>query len=260
MHDVGSYRVGPVGWIKLNRPEVLNAINPAVFAAFADHLAAFVEDAEVRVIAVCGSGHAFSTGADISSLSDGSAAGQQRMMEMGHAMMASVEAAPKPVIAAVHGMAAGGGFELSLACDFVIAERGARFALTEIRFGFVPGGGGTQRLPRRVSRADALYLLCSGEFISAERAAELGLVFRLVEVGGLESAVSELATEFAQRSPSAVGAAKALVTRALSSPLEEGLRAEIEENIQLLQSPETRRAMAAFLDRRRGSSRPERST
>lgn len=259
MDVVLSHREGPVGWIKLNRPEVLNAINPAVFSAFADHLAAFVEAPEVRVIAICGSGHAFSTGADISALSDGSAATQRRMMQLGHAMMASVEAAPKPVIAAVHGMAAGGGFELSLACDFVIAERGARFALTEIRFGFLPGGGGTQRLPRRVSRADALHIVCSGEFISAERAAELGIVFRLVEEGGLKGAVAELAAQFAQRSPSAVRAAKALVVRALSSPLEEGLRAEIDENINLLQSPETLQAMTAFLARRR-SSKPERTT
>jgi enoyl-CoA hydratase len=251
MGVVETHRDGVVGWITFNRPEVLNAINGEVFAGFARGIADFVADREVRVIAITGAGRAFSSGADIDALAEATVDGQRRIMESGHAMMASVEAAPKPVIAAVTGIAAGGGFELALACDFVFAERQARFGLTEIRYGFLPGGGGTQRLPRRASWADAMHLVCTGELITADQAAGAGLVFRLVEDGGMLAAIRDFADSLARQSAEAIAAAKALLRRAMQEPLAAGLQAEIAANLRLMQSPAAVAAMSAFRNRKR---------
>jgi enoyl-CoA hydratase len=251
MSVVETHRESSVGWIIFNRPDVLNAMNEEVLDRFDSSIKRFVSDTDVRVIAISGTGRAFSTGADMDFLASANAEGHRKIMEAAHAMTASVEAAPKPVIAAVNGIAAGGGLELSLACDFVFAERRAQFGLTEIRYGFLPGGGGTQRLPRRVSWANAMHLLCSGEIISAERAAEIGLVFRLVENGQLQSAVHEFAGGFVNRSGEAIAAAKALMRRAVDEPLAAGLKAETSANLDLLKSESVGAAMAKFVRRRR---------
>lgn len=251
MDVVESHKVGPVGWITFNRPDVLNAINEAVLVAFVLALQTHIADGSVRVIAITGTGRAFTTGADIEFLAGADEGGHRKIMEGAHAMMAAIEAAPKPIIAAVNGIAAGGGLEICLACDFVFAERRAQFGLTEIRYGFLPGGGGTQRLPRRVSWSDAMHLLCTGEIVSAERAVELGIVFRLVEDGGIHAAVRDFAAQFEKRSPEAIAAAKELMRVAVSEPLEAGLQSEIAANLRLLESPTVSTATAAFLARRR---------
>jgi enoyl-CoA hydratase/carnithine racemase len=253
MGVVETYRDGVVGWITFNRPDVLNAINEEVFAGFARSIAELLADPQVRVGAITGAGRAFSSGADIEALAEATVDGQRHIMECGHAMMASVEAAPKPVIAAVTGIAAGGGFELALACDFVFAERRARFGLTEIRYGFLPGGGGTQRLPRRTSWADAMHLICSGDLITADQATGIGLVFRLIEDGDMHAAVQTFASTLERQSAEAVAAAKALMRRATQEPLAAGLQAEIAANLELMQSPATVAAMAAFRSRKRSS-------
>lgn len=251
MAVVESHREASVGWIVFNRPDVLNAINRQVMDVFASCMRDFVEDKDVRAIAITGTGRAFSTGADIGSLVGSDLDGRRRMMAAAHAMMASIETAPKPVIAAVNGLAAGGGFEIALACDFIFAEQRAQFGLTEIRYGFLPGGGGTQRLPHRIGWSQAMHLLCTGDMISAQRAADLGIVFRVVGDGEIRIAVGEFAGTFATRSPEAVAMAKALMRHALSRPPDVGLQAEIDANLHLLQTETATAAMAAFLDRRR---------
>ncbi len=251
MSVVESHKYGPVGWITFNRPNVLNAINEEDLASVDSTLRNHVADGSVRVIAITGTGRAFSAGADIEFLAGADEGGHRKIMEGAHAMMAAIEAAPKPIIAAVNGIAAGGGLEICLACDFVFADRGAQFGLTEIRYGFLPGGGGTQRLPRRVSWSDAMHLLCTGEMVSAQRAVELGIVFRLVENGEIPAAVKDFATQFENRSPEAVAAAKAMMRVAVSQPLDIGLESEIAANLRLLQSSTVSTAMAAFLSRRR---------
>lgn len=249
MSVVESHRDGVVGWIVFNRPDVLNAMNAEIFAGFDHCLAAFSAERDIRVIAVTGAGRAFSTGADLHALAGRTPADQRRVMQTGHAMMASVEAAPKPIIAAVNGIAAGGGFEFALACDFIFAERRAQFGLTEIRYGFLPGGGGTQRLPRRISWSHAMYLICSGDLISADRAATLGLAFQLADDGKLHSAVQEFADNLARSSAEAIASAKALMRCAMQEPLDAGLQAEIASNLELMQSETAIAAMTAFLKR-----------
>jgi len=243
-------RRGPLGVIVLNRPEVLNAISLEVMERVAKELDTFVADADIRAIAVIGRGRAFSTGADIAALAERSAEGRRDFMIRAHEMMNRFEAAPKPVIAAVNGIAAGGGFELMLACDLAVAAESARIGLTEIRYGFLPGGGGTQRLPRWVSPAVAKQLIWSGELLTAEQARELGLVVKVVRDGDLLAEAEVFARQFARWSPTAVADGKALVNQARERPLEEGLAAEREANVRLLSGPEATAAIEAFLTRR----------
>jgi enoyl-CoA hydratase/carnithine racemase len=239
--------------IVLNRPDVLNAIDLEVMDRLAKEMDGFLADAEIRAIAITGRGRAFSAGADIRALAERSPEGQREFMVRAHGMMDRLEAAAKPVIAAVNGVAAGGGFEMMLACDLAIAVESVRIGLTEIRYGFLPGGGGTQRLPRWVSPAVAKRLIWSGELLSAEEARTLGLVLQVVKDGELMPAVEALAGQVARWSPAAVAEAKALVNGARARPLHEGLAAEREANVRLLSSPEAVAAMEAFLTR--GKSR-----
>ncbi len=245
-------RHGAVGVVVLNRPEVLNAINLEVMDRFTGTLDEFAADPGVRVVVVTGRGRAFSSGADIASLRGRTSREQDAFIRRAHDMMNRVAAMPKPVIAAVNGVAAGGGFEMMLACDLSIAVEGARIGLTEIRYGFLPGGGGTQRLPRAVPLAVAKRLLWTGELLTAEQARELGLVLKVVEDGDLMTEVLALAGMLAERSPAAVAAAKALANAARERSLAEGLTAEREANVRLLAGPDARAGIDGFLERRSG--------
>ena len=250
MAVVLAEKEGPAGRIVLNRPEVLNAIDEEVFSEFDAHLKAFGADPSIRAIVITGRGRAFSTGADIRCFAARSAEDQRRFMERSHAMMDAIEATPKPVIAAVNGVAAGGGFEIVLACDLAIAARSAWVGLTEIRYGFLPGGGGTQRLPRTVSAAIAKRLIWSGELITAEQACALSLILKVVDDDGLATEVQALLSQFAEWSAEAIAEAKTLVQIASERPMVEGLRAEREANVRLLATSEATRAIEAFLNRK----------
>lgn len=242
-----------VGVIVLNRPDVLNAINLEVMERLGKELAGFLSEPKIRVIAITGRGRAFSTGADIRALAERSPEGRGEFMRRAHDMMSQIEAAPKPVIAAVNGIAAGGGFEMMLACDLAVAVETARIGLTEIRYGFLPGGGGTQRLPRWVPPPVAKRLIWSGELLTAEEAQEIGVVLKVVQEEELMAEVEALASRFALWSPAAVAEAKALINAAREWPLTEGLAAEREANVRLLSSPEAVAGIEAFL--KRGSAR-----
>lgn len=247
---VVAERRGPVGTLVLNRPEVLNAIDLEVMERFGKELDAFGEDPDIRVVVITGRGRAFSTGADIRALQGRSGEDQREFMRRAHDMMAHIEALPKPIIAAVNGIAAGGGFEMMLACDLAIAGASARIGLTEIRYGFLPGGGGTQRLPRWVAPAIAKRLIWSGELLTADEACAIGVVLKVVPDGAVLAEAEALARQFASRSAAALASAKALVNGARERPLGEGLAAERDANVRLLASPEARAAIDAFLQRR----------
>jgi enoyl-CoA hydratase/carnithine racemase len=246
-------RRGPLGVIVLNRPDVLNAIDGDVMRCFGEELGAFGADPAVRVVIITGRGRAFSTGADIRAIHGGSAAERDDFMRRAHEMMNGIEATPKPVIAAVNGIAAGGGFEMMLACDLSIAAESARIGLTEIRYGFLPGGGGTQRLPRWVPPPVAKRLLWSGELLTAEQALELGLVATVVTDVEVMAEAERVALQLAERSPAALAEAKTLVSAARERPLREGLLAERAANVRLLSSPEAIAGIEGFL--KRGSGR-----
>ncbi len=246
-------RRGAIGVIVLNRPDVLNAINDDVMRSLGEELGAFSADATVRVVIVTGRGRAFSAGADIRSIQSSSAAERDDFMRRAHDMMNGIEAVPKPVIAAVNGVAAGGGFEMMLACDVSIAAASAVIGLTEIRYGFLPGGGGTQRLPRWVPAPVAKRLLWSGELLTAEQAMGLGLVAKVVKDADVLAEAELAATKLAERSPAALAEAKALVNAARERPLREGLVAERAANVRLLSSPDAIAGIERFL--KRGSRR-----
>ncbi|HYK89938.1 MAG TPA: enoyl-CoA hydratase-related protein, partial [Acidobacteriota bacterium] len=207
-------RRGRVAVIRVNRPDKMNALNVATRREL---LAAFEQlrnDSEVRVAVITGAGDkAFIAGADISEFSGGTALGQREVMR-NHRAFDIVEDFPKPVIAMINGYALGGGCELALACDIRIASTKAKLGQPEIKLGIIPGGGGTQRLPRLIGEGKAMELILTGDMIGAEEALQLGLVNRVVSPEELESKTIELANRIAEMSPVALMAAKQAVKNA----------------------------------------------
>ena len=213
-----SERAG-VGWITLNRPDKLNALNREVFERLGGALDALEASEEAVVGVLQGSGRAFAAGADIEDYVGITVRDYRAFMDIGRAVTDRLAALAKPVIAAVQGFALGGGFELVLACDLVVAADNARLGLPEPKLGLVPGGGGTQRLPRLVGRVRGNELLLTGRFLTAEEAREWGLVNRVVPKDELQEAVAGLAASIAAQAPLAVSMIKRLVREGLEAPL-----------------------------------------
>jgi enoyl-CoA hydratase/carnithine racemase len=240
-----------VGWITLNRPEAINAINDAIREGLPAALRAFDADPEVHVILLHGAGpRGFCAGADLKEkrADDDVAAARLR----GRAVwIDAFDGIAKPVIAALHGYCMGGGLEIALACDLRIAAPGAVFALPETGLGLIPGGGGTQRLPRIVGLGRALDLLLTGERIDAGEAYRLGLVSRLSSsADALVSEAGELAARIAARPPTAIRFAKEAARAGIELDLRAGLRLERDLFAFLLSGDERRAAVAAFQEGR----------
>jgi len=240
-----------VGWITLNRPEAINAINDAVREGLPAALRAFDADPAVHVILLHGAGpRGFCAGADLKEKRpDDGDVGPQALR--GRAVwIDAFDAIAKPVIAAIHGYCMGGGLEIALACDLRIAAPGAVFALPETGLGLIPGGGGTQRLPRLVGLGRALDLLLTGERIDAEEAHRCGLVSRLASSAeALMDEAGELAVRIAARPPTATRFAKEATRAAIELDLRAGLRLERDLFAFLLTSDERRAAVAAFREK-----------
>src|SRR5437588_251075 len=226
-HDVVLYdeRDG-IGWITLNRPEKLNALNRGVFTALAARLASLDASDTAAVGILHGAGRAFAAGADIEDYVDVSVNDYRAFMDIGRLPTDLIGRLTKPVIAAVQGFALGGGFELVLACDLVVAAENARFGLPEPKLGLAPGGGGTQRLPRLVGRTRALEILLTGRFLTAEEAYNWGIVNRVVAKEDLLSAAAEMASTMAAVAPQALAVIKRVVRDGLDSPLSAALTLE----------------------------------
>ena len=241
-----------VGWITLNRPEAINAINDAVRQELPAALQAFDRDPEVRVILLLGAGpRGFCAGADLkekrtaeSPLASRGAPGQPTWIQ-------SFDRVSKPVIAAIHGYCLGGGLEIALACDLRIASPGAVFALPETGLGLIPGGGGTQRLPSIVGLGKALDLRLTGDRIDAGEAHRCGLVSRLASSAeSLVAEAGELAKRIAERPPAATRFVKEAARAALELELGAGLGLERDLFAFLLMTQERREAVAAFREGR----------
>jgi enoyl-CoA hydratase len=204
----------------------------------------------VRAVVLTGAGDkAFVAGADIAEFEGRSPIDQWRVMKA-PTIFEAVERSPKPVIAAINGFCLGGGMELALACDIRIASTTARFGQPEVNLGIIPGGGGTQRLPRIVGLGAALKLILSGELIGAEEALRLRLVEEVVEPGHLLGRAMAIAEVIASKSPVAVAAAKEATRAAVSLPLEEGLKLETALFQLCFSSEDKREGVRAFLDKR----------
>lgn len=244
----------PIGFVTLNRPEKLNALNPTVVRELGEAVDAFALSANAEVAVVRGEGRAFLAGADIEHYLNLTIHEYRDFMVRGRELHDRFVHCPKVMIAAVHGYAVGGGLELALACDLMVAERDARLGLPEVKLGLLPGGGGTQRLPRLVGARRALDLLVTGRLIGAEEAAEWGIVNRLADPGQGPEAARRLAQQIAGQAPLAVRLAKRLVREGLEGSLETGLTLEQAETAALYKTDDAAEGIRAFVEKRTSRS------
>jgi enoyl-CoA hydratase/carnithine racemase len=240
-----------VATITLNRPDVHNAMNAAMRHDLTRCFEALVTDDEVKVIVVTGAGErAFSAGADIREFVEPLVPVRFREQRRRVEFRAVMDRCPQPIIAAVNGFALGGGLELALACDIRIAAAGATLGLTEINLAIIPGGGGTQRLPRLVGRGKALEMILTGARIPADEALRIGLVERVVPAGEALKAATELAASMAAKAPVALRYAKEAVVKGLELPLADGLRLEGDLSTLLRTTDDRLEGAKAFLEKR----------
>ena len=243
-------RTGRVVVITINRPDKRNALNSTVRRELIAALDRLRDDAECRVVVLTGAGDkAFVAGADINEFARRTPL-EQRATMSDRTVFEVLADFPRPTIAMVNGFALGGGCELAMACDLRVAARSARFGQPEVKLGLIPGGGGTQRLPRLVGPGQALRLIYSGDLIAAEEALRIGLVDLLFDDAELREKTMQLANTMAANSPVALQLAKNAVRAALESPLSAGLRYERELFITAFASDDKREGVAAFLEKR----------
>ncbi len=237
-----------VALLQLNRPKELNALNLPLMHEIRDALGALDADEAVRVVVITGSERAFAAGADIRAMAGKSPVD---MLLADHvSFWDQLRLMRKPLVAAVAGFALGGGCELALACDLIIAAETAQFGQPEIRLGTLPGGGGTQRLARAVGKAKAMEMVLTGDFISAAEALRRGLVNRVVPAAQCLAEAFRLAARIAAQPPVAVRLAKEAVNHAFESHLAEGLRFERRNYYLTFASEDQKEGMAAFLEKR----------
>ena len=234
--------------VRLNRPKQLNALNGAVMDALCDALEGLDLDDEVRAIVVTGNERAFAAGADIGEMAEASAVEMLRSNRIGQ--WDRVRRVSKPVIAAVSGWCLGGGCELAMTLDMVVAGEGAKFGQPEIKIGVIPGAGGTQRLTRAIGKSKAMQMILTGEAISAAEAERAGLVARVVPDELVVEDALELAATIAKQSPLALRMAKEAVNAAHEMSLTDGLTHERRLFYLLFATDDQKEGMAAFLEKR----------
>ena len=242
---------GGIGWIQFNRPERLNAINPEVLADLETAVVNCEEDDSIRVVVFMGSDKAFVAGADIEHMAKGDIKSAYKLTDLTMRVQERIADLPKPTIAAISGYALGGGCELALCCDFRIAADNAVLGQPEITLGIIPGGGGTQRLPRLVGLGAATELIFTGEMIKADRAERIGLVSKVVPLDQLEPEAEALASKLMERPALALRAAKTALRKGLSTSLKEGLQIEQDLFSMLFGTEDQKEGMAAFLEKRK---------
>lgn len=239
---------GRVGIVQINRPKVLNALNRVTIGEIIDALERFDNDDAIGCMIVTGDERAFAAGADITDMA------QVTPVEMLNSPFIDywdrLSRIHKPIIAAVSGYALGGGCELAMACDLIVASESARFGQPEINIGVIPGAGGTQRMTRAVGKTLAMEIILNGRFLTAEEAVRFGLANRVLPVEKyLESAIA-LASEIAARAPVAVRLGKEAVNAAFETNLQAGLALERRLFYLLFATEDQKEGMAAFIEKR----------
>ena len=275
MQTISYEQSGNVGWLRLNRPDRLNAMTMEMWEELAKLGESLGDDASIRCLVVIGEGRAFSSGIDVEHLLSGG--GGSLFSEAGKGAASSAESrssggrmedklvsritdiqeaytwladAPYPTIAAIRGYALGGGLQLALACDLRVATRGTKLAMPEHKYGLLPDLGGTYWLPRIVGPAKAKELIFTGETIDADEALRIGLVNRLVDEADLETAVTALADKIAGQPPIAVRGSKRAVDKASGQSLGEGLRDAAVGQAECIRSADFVEAMKANMEKR----------
>lgn len=243
---------GNVGLIRLNRPQALNALSLNLTRELGEALDGFERDDQIGAIVITGNDKAFAAGADIREM-QGLTAVEAYTSDFVTATWERVVRCRKPVIAAVNGYALGGGCELAMMCDFVLAADSAKFGQPEINLGVIPGAGGTQRLARCAGKAKTMEMCLTGRMMDAEEAERAGLVSRILPADELLDNAIETAQQIADKSRVAVLMAKEAVNRAFETTLAEGVRFERRLFQSLFASEDQKEGMAAFLDKRKPS-------
>jgi len=238
-----------VAHVQLNRPKELNALNLELMLEIKQALIDLDNDPNVRTIVISGNERAFAAGADIKQMAGRTAMDMLTIDQF--STWDSIRKTKKPLIAAVSGFALGGGCELAMICDMIIASETAQFGQPEINIGVMPGAGGTQRLTRIVGKNKAMELVLTGTFISAQQAQAYGLVNKIVPVEFYLSEAIKMATLIAEKSPIAVQLAKESVLRAYEMPLQEALYFERKNFYLLFASEDQKEGMAAFVEKRK---------
>jgi enoyl-CoA hydratase len=238
-----------VALVELNRPKELNALNPQLMTELRDALRALDADESVRVVVLTGNEKAFAAGADIKQMADKSAIDMLKLDQF--STWDQLYKIKKPIIAAVSGFALGGGCELAMTCDMIIASETAVFGQPEIKIGVLPGAGGTQRLTKALGKAKAMEMILTGRFLPATEAEKQGLVNRVVPVELYLEEAFKLAAEIAQLSPVAVRLAKEAVLRSFETSLEEGLQYERKNFYLAFASEDQTEGMQAFIEKRK---------
>jgi enoyl-CoA hydratase len=240
---------GRVGLITLNRPQALNALNHALMRELMDALDAFDKNDAVGAMVITGNDKAFAAGADIKEMADESALDMTRNDHI--AVFGMIRTIQKPVIAAVSGWALGGGCELALSCDMIIASDTAKFGLPEVTIGVIPGAGGTQRLVRAVGKTLAMEMILNDRKINAQEALHFGMVNRVAPVADYLNDALKLADEIASRAPLAVRAAKRAINHSYESFLTDGLAEEKQIFYNLFGADDQKEGMKAFVEKRK---------
>jgi enoyl-CoA hydratase len=238
-----------IALIELHRPKELNALNLQLMQELRDTLQQLDKNNNVRVIIITGNQQAFAAGADIKQMADKSAI--DMLMIDQFSTWDQIRKTKKPIIAAVSGFALGGGCELAMTCDMIIASESAKFGQPEIKIGVMPGAGGTQRLTKAIGKAKAMELVLTGRFISAEEALQYKLVNKVVPVEMYLHEAVVLAKEIAEMSPIAAQLAKEAINRSFETHLDEGLTLERKNFYLAFASEDQKEGMKAFIEKRK---------
>jgi enoyl-CoA hydratase len=240
---------GNVGLVRLNRPKELNALNSVLMEELVTALDEFDRDPNIGAMVVTGNERAFAAGADIKEMAGAGVVEMLTRDTIGR--WDRIRRLKKPVIAAVSGFCLGGGNELAMLCDMIVASETARFGQPEINIGVMPGAGGTQRLTRAVGKALAMEVVLNGRMLTADEAARFGLVNRVTPVEAYLDEALKLAQEIAERAPVAIRLAKDSVNQAFESSLAEGLADERRAFYMLFSTEDQKEGMAAFIEKRK---------
>jgi enoyl-CoA hydratase len=244
---------GLAAWVTLNRPTAMNALTPGVLTGIDAALNEAEQHPEVRAVVLTGSGRAFCAGADLKFIresSGGDPRALQDFLQSVYTVLNRLEHFPRPIIAAVNGLALAGGLELTLCCDLVIAAEGAKLGDAHANFGLIPGGGSSVRLPRKIGPTRAKYLMYTGEFFPARELLAAGLVNEVVPDAELTSAVERLVAKLTAKSPVGLARMKQLVDDGLNQPADTALRLELLAFDLHTASEDMQEGLAAFEQKR----------
>jgi len=237
-----------IALVELNRPKELNALNHELMGELSEALRKLDANDSVRVVILTGNEKAFAAGADIKQMADKTAV--EMVMEDRFRTWDQIRLTKKPIIAAVSGFALGGGCELAMTCDMIIASETAKFGQPEVRIGTIPGAGGTQRMTKAIGKAKSMELILSGRFLYAEEARSYGLVNHVFPIESYLAEAIKLAKEIANYSPVAVQLAKEAINRSFETHLDEGLSFERKSFYLTFSSEDQKEGMKAFIEKR----------